>query len=50
MIWADLVNILALIVTGAAAIAIATNKNTQGLVGTFFTGFNGAINAELGKG
>ena len=48
MIWADLVNILGLIVVGAAAIRIATNKNTQGLVSAFFTGFNGAVKAETG--
>jgi len=48
MIWADLINVLALIVTGAAAIAIATNANTQGLVASFFKGFNGAISAETG--
>jgi uncharacterized protein YdbL (DUF1318 family) len=48
MIWADLINILGLIVVGAAAIRIATNANTQGLVGAFFKGFNGAINAETG--
>ena len=49
MIWADLINVLALIVGGAAAIAIATNKNTQGLVSSFFSGFNGAIRAEEGR-
>lgn len=48
MIWADLINILGAIVIGAAAIRIATNANTQGLVSAFFKGFNGAINAETG--
>jgi hypothetical protein len=46
MIWSDLINVLALIVGGAAAIAIATNKNTAGLISAFFTGFNGSIKAE----
>jgi hypothetical protein len=46
MIWADLINILGLLVIGAAAIRIATDKNTQGLVSSFFTGFNGSLKAE----
>lgn len=46
MIWADAINIFSAIVIAAAAIAIATNANSQGLITAFFNGFNGSIKAE----
>ena len=46
MSFADIFNLLGAIVAAAAAVAIAVNKNTQGLIAAFFTGFNGAIKAE----
>ena len=50
MSLADLFNLLGLLVTSAAAVAVAVNKNTQGLVSAFFKGFNGALKAETLQG
>lgn len=46
----DILNVLALIASLAAAVAIATNANSQGFVSAFFKGFNGAIKAETLQG